>query len=340
MSRLGTAPAAVPAGPHDTGADSGAYTEAGDRPPIGVIGAGCMGLAIVQRLRATGHAVRVRDIDPAREALAAAEGAVVDPSPAALARHCPVLLVVVVDGAQVHEVLFGTAGVVQGLAQGAARGVGQPVPPPRTVLLCPTIAPADTEAAAAGLAAAGIAAIDAPMSGGPARARDGTMSLMLAGDPALLARHEPLLGTLAAQRVLVGSRIGDGARTKLVNNLLAAINLAGAAEALALARHLGLDPATTLDVIERSSGQSWIGSERLRRALTGDLAPRAATALLAKDSALALAMAAQAGLALQIGPAATGAFAAACRAGLATADDASLLDWMSGQQGTGVPMRG
>ena len=345
MSRLGTGPAAEPAGPHDTGADSGAHTATGERPPIGVIGAGCMGLAIVQRLRATGHAVRVRDIDPAREALAAAEGAVVDPSAAALARHCPVVLVVVVDGAQVHEVLFGAAGVVQGLAQGAAQdvvqgvaqGMAQPVPPPRTVLLCPTIAPADTEAAAAGLAAAGIAAIDAPMSGGPARARDGTMSLMLAGDPALLARHETLLATLAAQRVVVGSRIGDGARTKLVNNLLATINLAGAAEALALARHLGLDPATTLDVIERSSGQSWIGSERLRRALAGDLAPRAATALLAKDSALALAMAQQAGLALHIGPVAAGAFAAACRAGLATADDASLLDWMSGQQGPGSP---
>lgn len=293
--------------------------------PIGVIGAGCMGLAIVQRLRATGHAVRVRDTDPARAALAAAEGAAIDASPAALASRCAVVLVVVVDGAQVREVLFGPDGLVQA------------DPRPQTVLLCPTIAPADTEAAAAGLAAAGIATVDAPMSGGPARARDGSMSLMLAGEPAVLARHGALLATLAAGRVVVGPRVGDGARTKLVNNLLAAINLAGAAEALALARHLGLDPATTLDVIERSSGQSWIGSERLRRALADDLAPRAATALLAKDSALALAMAAEAGLALQIGPAAAGAFAAASRDGLAAADDAHLLGWMAGRQRAAPP---
>lgn len=290
------------------------------RESIGVIGAGCMGLAIVQRLRAGGHAVRVRDIDPTRDALAAAEGAAVDASPAALASRCRVVLVVVVDGAQVREVLFGADGVVHA------------DPHPQTVLLCPTIAPTDTEAAAAGLAAAGIAVIDAPMSGGPARARDGTMSLMLAGEPAVLDRHAALLATLASQRVVVGPRIGDGARTKLVNNLLAAINLAGAAEALALARHLGLDAATTLDVVERSSGQSWIGSERLRRALAGDFAPRAATALLAKDSALALAMAAGAGLALRIGPAAAAAFADACRDGLGADDDARLLDWLATQQ--------
>ncbi len=93
--------------------------------------------------------------------------------------------------------------------------------------------------------------IDAPMSGGPARARDGTMSLMVACADAVFTRHEPVLRDLSSRLVRLGQRIGDGARTKLVNNLLAAVNLAAAAEALALAERLGLDPRRTLQVFEQ-----------------------------------------------------------------------------------------
>jgi 3-hydroxyisobutyrate dehydrogenase len=134
------------------------------------------------------------------------------------------------------------------------------------------------------------------------------------------------MAALSSQVFRVGERPGDGARTKLVNNLLAAVNLAGAAEAMALAERIGLDPQRTLAVIERSSGQSWIGSERMHRALAGDLAPRAHTTLLRKDSGLALDMAAQAGIALPVATQAASLFAQACDAGLAALDDASLLE--------------
>ena len=167
-------------------------------------------------------------------------------------------------------------------------------------MLCPTIAPEDTAFCAAGLETRGIAWLDAPMSGGPERARAGTMSLMVAAADAVFERWQPLLATLAAHVFRVGARAGDGARTKLVNNLLAAVNLAGAAEAMALAQRLGLDGAATLAVIERSSGQSWIGSDRLKRVLAGDASIQARIALLAKDSALALQMAAGSGLGLAI----------------------------------------
>lgn len=286
----------------------------------GVIGIGLMGLAMTLRLRDAGQPVWVRDIRPEREALAAAEGAQVAASPAALAAACDLVVVAVVDAAQVQQVLFGADGVVQ--AQ----------PRPRSVLLCPTIAPEDTERAAQCLAAAGIACIDAPMSGGPARARAGTMSLMLAGDADTLARHGAVLALLSNQRFHVSAQVGDGARTKLVNNLLAAVNLAGAAEALALAQRLGLDARTTLDVIDQSSGQSWIGTDRMRRALAGDTAPRAAMALLAKDSALAMAMAGSAGAAPRLGAVAADAFAQACAQGLAEADDSGLLAWTARHQ--------
>jgi L-threonate 2-dehydrogenase len=288
---------------------------------IGIVGIGNMGLAMALRLRERGHAVAVRDLDAAREATAAAAGAVVCPTPAALARRCALLIVAVVDGAQTHELLFGADGAADALAPGGC------------VMLCPTIAPDDVEAAARGLAARGLACIDAPMSGGPARARDGSMSLMLACDDAVWTRWEPVLADLAAHRFRVGTRPGDGARTKLVNNLLAAINLAGAAEAMRLAERLGLDAARTLDVIERSSGQSWIGSDRARRVLAGDAAPRAHMRLLAKDSALALDAARGAALALPLGAQAAEAFAAACRAGLADADDSAL--WQRAGRGGG-----
>ena len=192
------------------------------------------------------------------------------------------------------------------------------------VLLCPTIGPRDTERIAHALQECGLAPIDAPMSGGPARARDGSMSLMVACADAAFENHKPLLDTLSARLFRVGTRCGDGARTKLVNNLLAGINLAGAAEALALAERLGLDPARTLDVIEQSSGQSWIGSERLRRAIAGDYAPRAHVTLLQKDTGLALEAARAAGFAGLLGPVAHEAFDRAVAAGYADLDDAAL----------------
>lgn len=279
---------------------------------LGIVGVGNMGGAMALRLRDLGHAVAVRDIDPAAEAAAAAAGAVVCATPAALAARCELVIVAVVDAAQTNAVLFGADGVAQGLPAGG------------TVMLCPTLAPDTVEAAAHGLGQRGQHCIDAPMSGGPARARDGTMSLMVACHDAAWSRWQPLLGQLAARLFRVGHRLGDGARTKLVNNLLAAINLAGAAEALRLAEALGLDPACTLDVIEQSSGQSWIGSDRARRVLAGDTAPRAHMRLLAKDSGLAMAAAAAAGQALPLGAVAAQAFADACRQGLADADDAAL----------------
>ncbi len=291
---------------------------------VGIVGVGNMGLAMALRLRDLGREVHVRDIDPAREALAVAAGARMAATPAALAARCAVVIVVVVDAAQSEAVLFGSDGVA------AARAAGS------CVMLCATIAPASTEAIAARLAAAGIDAIDAPMSGGPGRARAGTMSLMVACADAVFERQRGVIEALADPVFRLGTKAGDGARAKLVNNLLAAINLAGAAEALALAERIGLDGSAMLDVIERSSGQSWIGGDRLRRALAGDLAPRAHTTLLAKDSRLALEMARAAGVEPVLGAPAAAVFAAAVERGYGALDDGALLEFFrAGERGNG-----
>lgn len=281
---------------------------------VAVVGVGNMGLGMALRLHERGFAVAVRDIAPAREALARAEGLAVCDSPAVAAQGARCAIVAVVDAAQTEDVLFGAHGLAAALPRGAA------------VLLCPTIAPHDTERFAARLAEAGLDAIDAPMSGGPARARDGTMSLMLACAEAAFERQREVIEALSNAVFRLGERPGDGARMKLVNNLLAGINLAGAAEVLALAERAGLDPSLALDVIEKSSGQSWIASDRLRRAIAGDLAPRAHTTLLNKDTHLALAMAQRLGVEAPVGTQAAALFERACAGGFAALDDASLFE--------------
>lgn len=281
---------------------------------VAVVGIGNMGLGMALRLRDRGFAVRVRDVDPAREAMARGEGLAVCASPAAAAAGARGAIVAVVDAKQTEAVLFGDAGLAAALPSGAA------------VMLCPTIAPHDTEALAVRLTEAGLAPIDAPMSGGPMRARDGTMSLMVACAAGTYERQRDLIEALSSAAFRLGERPGDGARMKLVNNLLAGINLAGAAEVLALAERAGLDVGLALDVIERSSGQSWIGSDRMRRAIARDLAPRAHTTLLNKDTHLALEMARRLGMATPVGENAAALFARACESGFAALDDASLLE--------------
>ncbi len=254
---------------------------------VAVIGVGNMGGAMVRRLLDGGYTVHVYDVDAAKTADLERFGALAHVNTAQTAIHSIATIVCVVDAEQTDQVLFGRNGLVHSAPKG------------HTVLLCPTISPAHVEDFAARLAALGIDCIDAPMSGGPARARDGSMSLMVACANAVFERHQALLEHLASRLFRISQKPGDGARTKLVNNLLAAINLAGAAQAMALATRLGLDAHTTLGVIEQSSGQSWIGSDRLHRALAGHTTPLAHMTLLHKDAGLALHMAAH--LAAQLG---------------------------------------
>lgn len=286
---------------------------------VAVVGAGNMGGAVVERLCELGWRVAVNDVSESAQARAGAAGAQVLASARQAAQSLKpgaALVVAVVDGEQTRDVLFGPEGAAVALQPG------------QVALLCPTISPQDAEAIAQQLAALAVDCLDAPMSGGPARARDGSMSLMLGGRADVLQRHQRLLDAMSSRQFVVGERVGDGARTKLVNNLLAGINLVGAAEAIALAERLGLDAARTLDVIEQSSGQSWIGSDRMRRALAGDFAPRAHVGLLKKDTALAIEAARAAGFAGLLGPYAARAFEQAHVGGMADLDDAALLLWL------------
>jgi 3-hydroxyisobutyrate dehydrogenase len=157
-------------------------------PRVGLIGFGAMGAAMARNLQARGYALTVRDIRPEAQQQAAEEGMAVTASPAELAAAVDVIAIVVVNAAQIADVLFGTPDCPGALAGSR---------PGQSVLLCSTIAPADTMGFAERLAPHGLVVLDAPLSGGPTRALTGAMSMMLAGPPAALAALEPLLADLA-----------------------------------------------------------------------------------------------------------------------------------------------
>lgn len=305
------AAAAVPVSDTIKVADAGPAAQA----PVAVIGVGNMGAAMARNLLAQGWRVHVCDLVPERMQALQALGADSFAQPAQAAMQASAVVICVVDAAQTEDVLFGPGGAAEVMQSASA------------VMLCPTIGPHDTERLAIRLAQRGLHAIDAPMSGGPARALDGSMSLMVACADSVFDQHERLLRALSHNLFRISQRVGDGARTKLVNNLLAGINLVGAAESLALARRMGLDPATTLDVIERSSGQSWIGTDRMRRAIEGDPAPRAHMTLLEKDTRLAVEAALQLGFEGALGTLTRDLFAQASAGGLAACDDSALFGW-------------
>jgi 3-hydroxyisobutyrate dehydrogenase len=286
---------------------------------VGIVGVGNMGGGMAAHLLDQGWKVRVHDIDRSKVEAFRAAGAIACSDAADAARDVQALIVCVVDAVQAHDVLFGSGGAVGTLQRGSA------------VLLCPTISPEDVESIAHDLVAGGIETIDAPMSGGPARARDGSMSLIVACASAVFDANRELIEALSVKVFRISERPGDGARTKLVNNLLAGINLVGAAEAMALADRMGLDLRKTLDVIEQSSGQSWIGSDRMRRAIKADYEPRAHVTLLAKDTRLAMEAGQSAGFKGPLGAAARDAFARAVEKGLADLDDAALFKMLAGR---------
>ena len=281
--------------------------------PVGIIGVGNMGGAMAANLLAHGWPVHVHDVVDSKTQTLAALGAEVHSDAAQTAQHSELIIVCVVDAVQTNAVLFGHHGAAAHLQSG------------QCVMLCPTIAPEDTEVIAQRLAVLGIHTIDAPMSGGPSRARNGSMSLMIACEGAVFKTYKALIKTLSSQVFRISDKLGDGARTKLVNNLLAGINLAGAAEVLALSERMGLNLTTTLNVIEQSSGQSWIGSDRMRRAIADDFEPHAHTTLLAKDTKLAVAAASMLSFKTPIGQLITDTFARALVQGFAEQDDASLF---------------
>lgn len=284
---------------------------------IGFIGVGNMGAPMALRLMERGFAVTVRDVRADAETRLIAAGAQRAATPRDVVLGCGCVHVVVVDAKQIDDVLTGKDGLLDVLRPG------------QRVLFHSTIAPADAARFAAAVTARGALALDAPISGGPARARSGQLSMMVAASDAAFDAAKPVLDALAARVFRVGDRPGLGATMKLVNNLLAGTYLAAGAEAFTIGRAAGLDPKIMAGVFSASSGQSWILDDRLGRLVAGDPQVHAQMHILAKDMRLAVELGQSVNGPKQVGGAASAWFAAALEAGLRDEDDSKLIEWLA-----------
>jgi 3-hydroxyisobutyrate dehydrogenase len=283
------------------------------KPNVGVIGVGAMGMGVAKRLLECGFPTSARDIRPEAEEEARAAGASICSSPAEMGRACQIVVTLVVDAEQTQEVIVGRKGLIETLAPGSV------------VIMSSTIQPDVAQALAEPLTVRRVHLLDAPCSGGPAKARAGTMSMMLAGADAAVERAASVLEAISGTRVRIGAQPGDGSKAKIVNNMLAGVNLAAACEAMALAIKLGLDPQTMFEVISASSGASWMFSDRIPRVLVGDYAPRAAVDILRKDLAILLETAGKERFPALVARAAHALYEDAARLGHGQEDDAALV---------------
>jgi 3-hydroxyisobutyrate dehydrogenase len=224
------------------------------RATVAVLGLGAMGLPMARRL-SRDFSVRGFDLDPARRALAAGHGGADRPTARDAASGADVVLVAVRNGEQLEQALLGSEGVVPVMPAGAV------------VLLTSTVGVEAVRAVADRLAGTGVALVDAPLSGGPVRAEQGDLLILVGGDPADVARARPVLDALGSTVTVVGARPGDGQAVKTVNQLLCGVHIAAAAEALALAAALGLDGSATLEALQAGAAASFMLGNRGPRML-------------------------------------------------------------------------
>lgn len=260
----------------------------------GFIGLGNMGGAIAERLLRQGVELHIFDVNAAAAGRAAAIGAIAHRSPRAVADAAETLFGCLPTVAIARDVLLGADGVVQGKAV-------------KRYLEMSTVGPNAAAAHGAATAEHGITLIDAAVSGGAAAALAGTLAIILAGDPAELAAANPLLAAISEKRFVIGDRAGQAQAMKLVNNLLAAANMATSFEALTLGVGMGLDPAAMVEVINAGSGRNTGLVDRRVAAILSrrfDSGPK--IALLAKDIELAFEHATEIGFPMEAAPALSG----------------------------------
>ncbi|HXF61103.1 MAG TPA: L-threonate dehydrogenase [Caldilineaceae bacterium] len=281
--------------------------------PVGFVGLGAMGLGMARSLLRAGFTVHGYDLSAAAlEALAAAGGRPVA-SAAEAARAATVLVIMVLNEGQAEDVLFGAGKAAASLPSGAV------------VLLCSTVSPAFVRSAAHRLAALNIDLLDAPVSGGVARAAEGRLSIMASGSPAAFAKAEPILPALAEHLYRMGDEPGQGATMKLVNQVLAGIHIAAAAEALAFGARAGIDPDRIYEVICNSAGSSWMFQNRVPHILADDYTPHSAIEIWLKDLGLVLETGKALHMPMPLSAVAHQLYIMAAAAGHARLDDAAVV---------------
>jgi len=281
-------------------------------PRIGFVGLGVMGRPMARRLLAAGFELTVSSRSAPAVALLVDAGASAAASPDEVARQVDILIVMVPDTADLEAVLDGPAGVLGGAHDG--------------LIVCAmgTHLPAAMPPLAARCAERGCTLLDAPVSGGELGATDGTLSIMVGGDAAAVERARPVLEAMGRSVVRIGGP-GAGQLAKACNQLIVGATIAAVAEALALARAAGIDPAIVRDALAGGFAASRVLEIHGRRMLEHDFAPGGRAVLHAKDAHIILDTAQELGLDLPVFPAVAEAFDRLVAEGRGELDHAALI---------------
>ena len=284
---------------------------------VGLIGLGAMGSGMAKSLRNAGHNPSVFDVRADVAQAFAKEGGVACTSLADIAAASDVLISVVFNSAQTHSVLFGDEQGRGGCASSLKAG--------SVFVMCSTVDPAFSVGLEKKLADLGVLYIDAPISGGAAKAASAQMTMMTAGSPQARAKAAPFLNAMAAKVYTLGDSAGAGSKVKIINQLLAGVHIAAAAEAMALGLREGLDPETLYDVITHSAGNSWMFENRMAHVLAADYTPLSSVDIFVKDLGLVLDMARASKFPLPLSSTAHQMFMQASTSGFAKEDDSAVI---------------
>ena len=284
----------------------------------GVIGLGAMGFGMAASLRRAGYDVSVFDVRPEVAQRFAADGGSACANPAELAAKCDIVVSVVVNAAQTESVLFG------------ANGAAAAMKPGSVFIMCSTVDPKGSVDFESRLAERSILYLDAPISGGAAKAASAQMTMMTAGTPAAYAAAGGVLDAMAAKVYKLGDKAGAGSKVKIINQLLAGVHIAVAAEAMALGLREGVDPAALYEVITHSAGNSWMFENRMAHVLAGDYTPLSAVDIFVKDLGLVLDMARASKFPLPLSATAHQMFMQASSSGYGGQDDSAVIKTFPG----------
>jgi L-threonate 2-dehydrogenase len=288
---------------------------------VGVIGLGSMGLGMARSLRAAGYEVGVYDVRQEAAVAFAADGGTAHSTVADLAAKTDVLISVVVNAAQTEAVLFGADGY---------DGAIDHLKPGSVFVMCSTVDPQWSAALAGTLAERDIHYLDAPISGGAVKSAAGQLTMMTSGSPEAYALADPFLEAMSEAVYRLGDRPGMGSVIKIVNQLLAGVHIAAAAEAMAFGIRCGLRADDIYDVITHSAGNSWMFENRMAHVLSGDYTPHSAVDIFVKDLGLVLDAARPNVFPLPLAAAAHQQFLRASAAGHGREDDSAVIKTFPG----------
>ncbi|MFU2076332.1 L-threonate dehydrogenase [Gallibacterium anatis] len=228
------------------------------------------------------------------------------------------VVLLVVNAKQVNQVLFGDNGLAAQLKPGTA------------VMVSSTISAQDAKEISQKLTKLGLLMLDAPVSGGAAKAAIGEMTVMAAGSKEAFAALQPVLDATASKVYNIGEEIGLGATVKIIHQLLAGVHIAAGAEAMALAAKAGIPLELMYDVVTHAAGNSWMFENRMKHVVEGDYSPLSMVDIFVKDLGLVNDTAKSLKFPLHLASTAYSMFTEASNAGYGKQDDSAVIKIFSG----------